>query len=68
MNKIILLALVTIHAPLLAQQASQGAPTSMSDAFMQQLDMDKDGKVTKTEFLKPYAGQFAHMDKTRTAA
>jgi len=27
--------------------------------------MDKDGKVTKTEFLKPYAGQFAHMDKNQ---
>ena len=65
MNKITLLTLIAMSSPLLAQQAPQGAPPSMSDAFMQQLDADKDGKVTKAEFLKPYDAQFAHIDKNQ---
>jgi len=64
-NNITLLALITLSSPLLAQQAPQGAPPSMSDAFMQQLDADKDGKVTKAEFLAPYEAQFAHLDKNK---
>lgn len=65
MNKITLLALIAMSSPLLAQEAPQGTPPSMSDAFMQQLDADKDGKVSKAEFLKPYDAQFAHIDKNQ---
>ena len=65
MKKITLLTLIALSSPLLAEQAPQGAPPSMSDAFMQQLDADKDGKVSKAEFLKPYEAQFAHIDKNK---
>jgi Ca2+-binding EF-hand superfamily protein len=65
MNKITLLTLIALSSPLLAQQAPEGAPPSISDAFMQQLDTDKDGKVTKAEFLKPQEAQFAHIDKNQ---
>ena len=37
----------------------------MADAFMHQLDADKDGKVSKAEFLKPHEAQFAHIDKNQ---
>ncbi len=37
-------------------------PASMSDAFMQQLDSNKDGAVSKAEFLAPQEKQFADMD------
>ncbi len=63
MNKItLLLALIPLTGPLPAQQSPQDTPPSMSDIFMQQLDTDKDGKVTKAEFLKPQEAQFAHID------
>lgn len=65
MNKTILLALIAMSTSLMAQQPPQEARPSMSDAFMQQLDTDKDGKVTKAEFLKPYEAQFAHIDKNQ---
>ncbi len=65
MKKITLLTLAALSSPLLAQSVPEGAPPSMSDAFMQQMDADKDGKVTKTEFLKPHESQFAHMDKNQ---
>jgi Ca2+-binding EF-hand superfamily protein len=65
MNKITLLTLIALSSPLLAQQAPEGAPPSISDAFMQQLDTDKDGKVTKAEFLQPQEAQFAHIDKNQ---
>jgi len=65
MKMITLLALAALSSPLLAQPAPEGAPLSMSDAFMQQLDADKDGKVTKAEFLKPEEAQFAHIDKNQ---
>ena len=60
-----LLALIVLSSPLAAQQAPQGAPPTMSDAFMHQLDADKDGKVSKAEFLKPQEAQFAHIDKNQ---
>ena len=65
MNKITLLTLIALSSPLLAERAPQGAPPSMSDAFMQQLDADKDGKVSKAEFLAPHEAQFAHIDKNQ---
>lgn len=60
-----LLTLIVLSSPLAAQQDPQGAPPSVSDAFMHQLDADKDGKVTKAEFLKPQEAQFAHIDKNQ---
>ncbi len=65
MNKTTLLTLIALSSPLLAQQAPQDAPPAMPDVFMQQLDMDKDGKVTKAEFLKPEEAKFAHIDKNQ---
>ena len=65
MKKTTLLAMLAMSSPLLAQPAPEDAPSSMSDAFMQQLDADKDGKVTKTEFLKPNEAEFAHIDKNQ---
>ena len=65
MNKITLWTPIAFSSPLLAERAPQGAPPSMSDAFMQQLDADKDGKVSKAEFLAPHEAQFAHIDKNQ---
>lgn len=60
MNRSILICLTALFsAPLFAQPP---AGASMSDMFIQQLDGDKDGKVSKAEFLKPQEMQFAHID------
>lgn len=50
---------LAFSTPLFAQPPSAG---SMADMFMQQLDADKDGKVSKEEYMKPHNMQFAHMD------
>ena len=46
---------------VLAQPQPGAQPHSMTDAFMM-LDSDKDGKVSKAEFLAPYEKRFARMD------
>ena len=61
MKKVVsFLLLGMIAAPLAAQTPAQ---PSMSEMFMKQMDENKDGKVSKEEFLKPNEAQFKHMDK-----
>jgi Ca2+-binding EF-hand superfamily protein len=46
-----------------AAQPPAGNPSpSLADSFMNSLDANKDGKVDKAEFLKPYEAQFQSMD------
>jgi len=47
----------------LAQPPQGGQPRSMADAFMMQLDSNKDGKVSKAEFMAPHEQRFAQIDK-----
>ncbi len=49
-------------------QPGASRPASMSDAFMLQLDSNKDGKVTKEEFFAPHEKQFANMDSNKDGA
>ncbi|WP_456380079.1 hypothetical protein [Thiolapillus sp.] len=60
---------VFVLLPAMAVALPPGAnPTSMSDAFMQQLDSNKDGAVSKAEFLAPQEKQFADMDANEDGA
>jgi Ca2+-binding EF-hand superfamily protein len=36
--------------------------------FFEQFDADKDGKVSKSEFLRPTEAQFDHMDRNKDGA
>ncbi|WP_456372473.1 hypothetical protein [Thiolapillus sp.] len=68
MKKTILAGLSLLLPFLATAQAQPGAqPRSMADAFMM-LDSDKDGKVSKTEFLAPYEKRFAQMDSNHDGA
>lgn len=57
---VITLGLLALAPVSYAQQSPQGAAGKM---FMQQMDTDKDGKVSKDEFLKPQAEMFKVIDK-----
>lgn len=62
MNKIAPVLLLAIATPLAAQQQQQNAPDP-SERFMQELDTDRDGKVTLQEFMKPTEDGFREMDE-----
>jgi Ca2+-binding EF-hand superfamily protein len=59
-----------LRIPLLALTALLAAATSAQaashdrDTFIREQDLDHDGKVTKDEFAKGRAAEFARMDKT----
>ncbi len=64
MKKPLLIVFSLLLSPLALAQPPQGAqPRSMADAFMMQLDTNKDGKVSKAEFIAPHEKRFAQMDK-----
>ena len=63
-KSIVLISCLIASASLYAQNPA-GAPASFSDAFMMQLDEDKNGSVSKQEFLKPQEAQFAHIDTNK---
>jgi len=64
-----LLSIVLLSLPAIAgAQSAESRPASMSDAFMLQLDSNKDGKVTKEEFFAPHEKQFANMDSNKDGA
>ena len=62
-------ALLTLAAPLLAQQ-SAGSPHTPAQGFMMQFDADKDGQVTLEEFKEPQIRaleqQFGYIDKDKS--
>jgi Ca2+-binding EF-hand superfamily protein len=62
MKKIAPVLLFAIATPLVAQPPSQQQPNP-TDRFFEQLDTDKDGKVSQEEYLKPGVEQFGKIDK-----
>ena len=65
-KSLLITALLLLPAISLAQNPqppSPHPPGSMADAFMMQLDTNKDGKVSKAEFIAPHERRFAQMDK-----
>ena len=66
--KYTLIALTLFSAPLFAQQAPMQQMQQMPDLdamFFEQFDTDKDGRVSRAEFLKPTEAQFDHMDRNK---
>ena len=57
-----LIALTLVGAPAIAQQPPQQMP-DLDVMFFEQFDTDKNGQVTKAEFMKPTEAQFDHMDR-----
>ncbi len=51
-----------------AQPPGAGSPQARIDNFMNRLDTNKDGKVEKAEFLKPFEMQFDMMDGNHDGA
>ncbi|WP_457674030.1 hypothetical protein [Thiolapillus sp.] len=52
-----------LPALALAQPPAGQPPRSMADAFMAQLDSNRDGKVSKAEFIAPHEKRFAQIDR-----
>ena len=64
-----LIAIALFSAPVLAQQAQmRGAPPDLEKMFFEQFDSNKDGVVSKEEFLAPTVSQFEHMDRDKNGA
>ena len=60
-----LIALTLLSAPALAQQAPTQQMPDLNKMFFEQFDTDKDGRVSKAEFLQPTEAQFDHMDRNK---
>ena len=60
-----LIALTLLSVPALAQQAPTQQMPDLNKMFFEQFDTDKDGRVSKAEFLKPTEDQFDHMDSSK---
>jgi Ca2+-binding EF-hand superfamily protein len=60
-----LIALALLSTPALAQQAPTQQMPDLNKMFFEQFDTDKDGLVSKAEFLKPTVAQFDHMDRNK---
>ena len=63
--KKILIVLPLLSAPAFAQQAPPQQMPDLNKMFFEQFDTDKDGRVSKAEFLKPTEAQFDHMDRNK---
>jgi Ca2+-binding EF-hand superfamily protein len=57
-----IIPLAFLSAAALAQQPPMTQMPDLQEMFFMQFDVDKDGKVSKAEFLKPTESQFDHMD------
>lgn len=69
--KKILIAIALLSAPVLAQQPPMQQMPQMPDLekmFFEQFDTNKDGLVSKEEFLKPTVEQFNHMDRDKNGS
>ena len=66
MKNTIFLALI-LPAIAFAQTPAGGMP-DMGQMFLQQMDANKDGKVTLAEFRRPSDQQFAVMDGNKDGA
>jgi Ca2+-binding EF-hand superfamily protein len=58
-----LFVVITALAATLAWAQGQQPPQDPAQAFIRNFDTDKDGKVSKAEFLKPAEAQFDKMDR-----
>jgi Ca2+-binding EF-hand superfamily protein len=63
-----LIALTLFSSPLLAQQPQMPMMPDLEKLFFDQFDTDKDGQVSKAEFLKPTEAQFDFMDGDKNGA
>jgi Ca2+-binding EF-hand superfamily protein len=69
-----LIALTLLTTPALAQQPSMQQMPQMPQmpdlekVFFEQFDTNKDGVVSKEEFLKPSIDQFEHMDRDKNGS
>lgn len=66
-----LIALTLFSTPVLAQQPPMQQMPQMPDlekVFFEQFDTNKDGVVSKEEFLQPTVEQFNHMDRDKNGA
>jgi len=68
MKKTLLSSFIFLLPAIAIAQPAAGKPQSMSDAFMMQLDSNKDGKVSQEEFIAPHKKQFAAMDSNGDGA
>ena len=60
-----LIALTLLSTPVLAQQAPTQQMPDLNKMFFEQFDADKDGRVSKAEFLNPTEAQVDHMDRNK---
>jgi hypothetical protein len=58
------LATAVMHAPFAAAQATAPA-TQQSMDMMKKMDVNKDGMVSKDEYMKFYEQKFETMDKNK---
>lgn len=58
-----LILLTLFSSPLLAQQPQMPPMPDLEKLFFEQFDENKDGKVSRAEFLKPTEAQFGRMDR-----
>jgi len=65
MKKLLIPSLLVLLPALASAQPPSGRPSSMSEAFMMQLDANQDGKVSKAEFLANEEKQFDKMDSNK---
>ena len=64
-----LIVLAFFSAPVIAQQAQMPrTPPDLEKLFFEQFDTNKDGVVSKEEFLAPTVAQFDHMDRDKNGA
>jgi len=64
-----LIALSLLCTPALAQQSQMpGPPPDLEKLFFEQFDTNKDGVVSKEEFLAPTVAQFEHMDRDKNGS
>ena len=64
-----LIVITLFSAAAVAQQPQmRGTPPDLEKVFFEQFDTNKDGVVSKEEFLAPTVAQFEHMDRDKNGA
>lgn len=63
-----LIALTFICPTAFAQQGQMPQQPDLVEMFFKQFDSNKDGLVSKAEFMKPTEAQFDHMDRDKNGS